>query len=396
MRAALAIALAAGVAAGGSLDPTWGRHGVARTAVLEQGADFATVAWRIYPDRGGIVVYGGAGSLDAGVRPLVLRFTPRGRLDPRFGRGGILRGRQLETVLPDGRMIVRDGTDLLRLRRDGTTDPTFGRGGRAPLVLGRCGYHAGAMTRVAGGAFVVLVTSCRARPVRNVFELMRVRADGSVDRSFGSGGKASVRIGVGSGLDEARDVLPLPGGKLLVFAKVSTGIDVDDVALVRFLANGRLDRTFGDGGIVLSQADAGTTFELADAFTTAGGRIVAAVCAVARTSTTLILRYRADGTPDETWGPDGRRSYDVGPASRGGASCADAAGAPGGKIVLLGFRVHRLTRLGDPDPTFGTDGSVASPPFDRVLVLRDGRIVLAGEYDVAFRKHALAVARLRP
>ena len=78
------------------------------------------------------------------------------------------------------------------------------------------------------------------------FALARYLPDGRLDPTFGVGGKVSIDFG---GCEEAYALVLQPDGKL-VAAGISTGISVDDFALARYLPDGRLDPTFGVGGIV--------------------------------------------------------------------------------------------------------------------------------------------------
>ena len=131
-------AVVAGVAraAGGDLDPTFGRDGKVATE-FSGGASAWSVA--IQPD-GRIVAVGGAGFGQRGF--LVARYRRDGTLDPTFGDGGrvVTRYRDANAravvVQPDGRIVVAAGLQsaevtLIRLNSDGSLDSSFGSNGFA-------------------------------------------------------------------------------------------------------------------------------------------------------------------------------------------------------------------------------------------------------------------------
>jgi len=141
--------------------------------------------------------------------------------------------------------------------------------------------------------------------------------------------------------------------------------DFTDFGMARYTRHGRLDRSFGDGGKVVSHDGAGGSVAIQD-----DGRIVV-VPAPGRLS-----RYTADGRLD--------RSF-----ARGGAVVSDFDEAFGliavqadGKIVAIGTGVlARYTRDGRLDPSFGRGGRVVTDFTWNPTALAihgDGRIVVAG------------------
>src|SRR5678816_426066 len=68
---------------------------------------------------------------------------------------------------------------------------------------------------------------------------------GTLDASFGTGGKFTASIGDGN--DASSEPLLLPGGKILLVGEAEFSGDLD-FALVRLNANGTLDTSFGTGG----------------------------------------------------------------------------------------------------------------------------------------------------
>src|SRR5207237_5919743 len=81
------------------------------------------------------------------------------------------------------------------------------------------------------------------------FAVVRYNANGSLDTTFGAGGKVTTSIG--SAEDDAYALALQPDGKLVAAGVTLSGFRCD-FALVRYNANGSLDTTFGTGGTVIT------------------------------------------------------------------------------------------------------------------------------------------------
>src|SRR5207247_587941 len=81
------------------------------------------------------------------------------------------------------------------------------------------------------------------------FALTRYNADGSLDPSFGQGGRATTDFG---GSDVANSLVMQPDGKLVAagFTYNNFSAWTEDFALARYNADGSLDHSFGQGGKV--------------------------------------------------------------------------------------------------------------------------------------------------
>jgi uncharacterized delta-60 repeat protein len=136
--------------AAGAPDPTFAGTGVVSVA-LSPTSGLGLGADAIAPATGArLLVAGTDGPVGGGERAAVLRLLPNGALDPRFGRGGIVRiARRNDpmhvlamTRMPRGRIALvgsaRAPAGLaIRLRADGRRDRGFGADGLAFPVLGR-------------------------------------------------------------------------------------------------------------------------------------------------------------------------------------------------------------------------------------------------------------------
>src|SRR5262249_62264112 len=84
------------------------------------------------------------------------------------------------------------------------------------------------------------------------FAVARYNADGSLDSTFGSGGKMrTASLGSAGKPAIPSAVLVQPDNKIVAVG-ASTGASGLDFTLVRFNANGSLDSTFGSGGQLMT------------------------------------------------------------------------------------------------------------------------------------------------
>ncbi|QDU23857.1 delta-60 repeat domain-containing protein [Urbifossiella limnaea] len=348
-----------------------------------------------------------------------------GALDPSFGTAG----RQTiafnlgssnsdyvnaVAVQPDGRTVLAGPVDtaggsldfgVARLNPDGTPDETFGPGGKRTVAFnfgGTNGDYANAVAVQADGRIVVVgdVTTAGGAD----FGVARLNPDGTLDGTFGSGGKRTIAFNLGgSNIDFARAVAIAPDGRIVVAGQVDRGGGDFDFGVARLNADGTPDGSFGPGGKRIVAFDLGATnFDSARAVAVrSDGRVVLAGQVDAAGNVDFgVARLNVDGTPDGSFGPGGKRTI----AFNLGGGNGDVANAlavyPDGRAVVAGyvtavgintdFGVARLNADGTPDGTFGPGGK-RTLAFDlggmnrdlaTALALRpDGRVVLAGYVD---------------
>ncbi|HEY6836096.1 MAG TPA: PASTA domain-containing protein [Gaiellaceae bacterium] len=201
---------------------------------------------------------------------------------------------------------------------------------------------------------------------------------GSLDRSFGSGGKVLTKIGEGSA---GQTVALQRDGKIVVAGAAHTGSNWD-FALARYTSRGRLDQSFGRGGTVTTDFGSDYDYAFAMKIQPDGKIVVAGWTNGSGGGHVALARYRPNGSLDPTFGSDGKV---VGPLGSGFALAVQRDG----KVVVGGaadrsFAVFRFKPDGSLDPGFGTNGEVTTP-FDldsaaiRGLAIQsDGNIVAVG------------------
>jgi uncharacterized delta-60 repeat protein len=164
-----------------------------------------------------------------------------------FGLGGINRAFAL-VLQPDGKLVAAGtnniGFALARYLPDGRLDPTFGVGGKVTTDFAFGGSdQASALILQPDGK---LVAAGSAIVVDEIFRfaLARYRPDGSLDPTFGTGGRVVTEFG--DRANRATALVLQPDGKLVAAGATDDG----DFALARYRPDGSLDATFGTGGEV--------------------------------------------------------------------------------------------------------------------------------------------------
>src|SRR5438034_10377539 len=119
---------------------------------------------------------------------------------------------------------------------------------------------------------------------------------GDLDPTFGIGGKVTTGIGTD---DYGYAVAIQADGKLVVAGETNNGINYD-VALVRYNANGTLDATFGTGGKVTTAIGTSDDAAYALAIHADGKLAVAGKTVNGSTNDVALRRNKADATTQTT------------------------------------------------------------------------------------------------
>lgn len=155
-------------------------------------------------------------------------------------------------VQSDGKIVVAgdagvsgSGQDLVLVRynSNGTLDTSFNSTGKVVTSFGTGDDGCDGLVVLADGRLLAAGTAFNGTD--NDFALARYNANGSLDTSFNTTGK--VVTSIGSGRDDARDLAIQGDGKIIVAGFAQNGANYD-FGLVRYNSNGSLDSTFGSGG----------------------------------------------------------------------------------------------------------------------------------------------------
>ncbi len=389
-------------AADGDLDSGFAGGG---KFTVDNGRGEAIQALALQPD-GKIVGVGYLESKKKGDDFVVGRLLPDGSPDLSFGSEGLtgvdfLRGEDVAyavLIQQDGKIVAvgearntnNDSADmgLARFNSDGSLDGSFGPDGTVLTDFFGRAEHAFAAVLQPDGKIVAVGFTESNDQGGDDFALARYNTNGSLDPSFGSGGRVHTDFLSGS-RDVAYAALIQPDGKIIAAGTMS-----GNFGLARYNTDGSLDPSFGYNQNGKVNIDFNGHDDLAYAMALqSDGKIVAGGYAFNQGNTNrdfAVARFEANGTLDASFGIGGRVTNDfhAGPDS----VCAVAL-QPDDKIVVTGyawgatgrdFALARYNTDGSLDPSFGAGGKIQTDFFGLddwawgMALTSNGRIVAAG------------------
>ena len=333
--------------------------------------------------------------------------APRaGDLDPSFDRDGKVitdfggsETASAVAVQADGKVIAagsaRDPAAntvsfaLARYNRNGNLDSAFGSGGKVRTDFARPSSASALSIQPDGRIVVAGDVGINAD---FDFALARYNRDGTLDSTFGIGGKVTTDL---SQVDAAYAVAIQADGRIVVAGGTRVAPRDYDFAVVRYNANGRLDPSFGGVGAVITPFTPGYDHATAVLVQPDGKLVTAGVADATPQSTHLALaRYNPDGTLDQGFGGDGK----VEEAEPGGWGFSIAIQKDAKLVVADGAGIARFNANGSPDTGFGSRGKVVLARRAwayAVLVQSDRKLVVAGGYQ-PWPNVDFLVARFQP
>jgi uncharacterized delta-60 repeat protein len=320
----------------------------------------------------------------------LVRFNSDGTLDSGFGSAGkvITDFKGLDdaanaiAVQSDGKILLGGsgnvnvkGTTvtqfaLARYNPNGTLDNSFGTKGKVLTDMGNNG-GIGDMVLLSGGKILV------SGAVGNHIALARYNSNGTLDTTFGAGGKVVTSIGI-----QTTQMAMQGDGKIVVVSSTSyTHGTNPNILTVRFNTDGTLDSTFGSGGMVTWDYVGDDDYGVGVAIQTDGKIVVTGTAFDPSVDDGLaLLRYNTDGSLDPAFGTGGmvwRRAYGV----------SDIALDSSGRILIIGNKLlERYTSTGSSDTSFDSGGTGqvsvlygdAGASTNSLTLQSDGKIVVAG------------------
>jgi len=292
-----------------------------------------------------------------------VRYNADGSLDTGFGSGGKVAlgfGSHNDdlaagvAVQADGKIVVvgDDGSNFAaaRYNADGSLDTSFHHTGTLTTSFAGGVAFANGVALQADGKIVTAGYSSLPH-----LAAARFTTRGALDAGFGSAGTVVTPVG---GWSEAGGVAIQPDRRIVVAASASLPNRGVQLAVVRYLPNGRVDTSFGVNGTVVTNFAVNGRPAIA---IQPDGKIVVA-CGVGNPRRFGLARYDARGALDPTFGEGGkiRTRFADGSSAHAVALQAD------GKIVVAGssggdFALARYARDGSLDESFGTAGLVTTP-----------------------------------
>lgn len=332
----------------------------------------------------------------------VARYTADGLLIPPLATVDFHPGQGLNdeavgiAILPDGRIVLAGRTSSDRIQNDDFAaarllpglglDPAFGTGGRTITdFYGNFDMATGMAIQPDGKIVVVGLIEDPAED--QDFGLVRYNPDGTLDASFGTGGRVVTDLSPSSEIPNA--VAIQPDGKIVVVG-AAFAIPASELSMVRYLSNGTLDPSFGLGGKVF--LDSYTAHPRAVAVQPDGRIVAAGILLTGLQEADFVLwRFESDGRLDAGFGNGGRVMTDFGRWEDAHA----VALLPDGRIVAAGnsqiytshsssdFAVALYGADGRLDPGFGLDGLAVTDflgdaDFASAVVIQPGKGILVG------------------
>lgn len=409
------------------LDPSFGRDGVLPSP-LSPTEDDRFLAVTPGPD-GSWYAAGFTSAGDDHAMALA-KLGKDGALDARFGRTGVASvnvapgGKQVElaravVVQSDGKVVVSGqiehdsaatgpaakDTDIALVRFDdtGRPDPTFGKDGVARIDLGTgrevsadsfVGDNAWGLVALPGNRLALFGSTLAPGRSDADFVLLGLTSQGAIDSGFGDRGR--VTIDLNRSADSPRNLLLQPDGKIVATGYSRDASGTVSPVLVRTSTDGKLDPSFGTGGVATAQILPGGVVESyqlgrqGDAYVLVGyGRGPNLDEKVDLVS----VRFTGDGRWDRSYGNEGLTRIDIaGDADRG----RNLVVLPDRQLLVVGVGTPKpgaadamvvlLDGNGTPVRGFGTNGMLLSDlggPADAwfgAALAPDGRSVLIAGY----------------
>lgn len=313
----------------------------------------------------------------------VFRYAPAGQ---NAGANKVLALAGDSILIAGGTWTAASDSLLLKIDSHGNTDSSFASAGIGVFPLLPGDDSAVALALDTGGRPVVALQTGDVS-----FMAARFTPSGALDASFNAAGYTQTLLPSGqsnanAGTVDATDRVIAVGYDLGLLGTTSSTI-------IRYTSAGTLDTAFGGTGIVQTEVNPTLPENLYSVVVQPDGRILAAGWATSASGDGefTLLRFLADGTPDASFGASGIVRLNPTP---GDDSLASVILQPDGKIIAGGtvdssganpnMAVVRLNVDGSLDTGFGAGGMTMLDVYghgdylQRVLLQPDGRILVGG------------------
>jgi uncharacterized delta-60 repeat protein len=391
----------------------------------------------VVADRGGNLLVAGT-TRSAGSSLSVARYLPNGQLDNGFGDGGKVQVtfnaylglnffKAYVAVQQDGKIVLvgcsiepgttNDDIAMARLLPNGSLDPKFGSGGKVTTFSGSIRTDmapSGGVVLQPDGKIVVAgyIEDYSKFPYVDKGVVLRYNDDGSLDTTFGSGGRTEFAFPANLELFRGVSAVALaPDGGIVVGGFVFDSNFNEDYFLERLQPNGVPDANFGTGGQVITSftgyLDSGAPLAVRP-----DGKILVAGTTDDITAGTFdgvtdhvyftLAQFTASGAVDTTFGTGGQASalsgtFDFISNTGNYAFLSNFSLLSNSQVVAVGqafyqtdtsfstsFALTRFLANGSQDSTFGNNGWVTTvfngtdDNAAAVLIQKNGTILAVG------------------
>ncbi len=325
----------------GTLDTTFGTGGITAISLGSGSREDIATTLALQPD-GKIIAVGYTRIINTSTNSVLVRFKTNGKPDSTFGTNGIVISNQsisndyfyAMAIKPDGKILAAgnvNGTTKTQIVQFDTT-------GKVDSTFGLNGLAA--IERVMIVAKIELqpdgkIIAGGHIPNTDSMGIVRFMANGQPDSSFGNAGRAYTLFAYG----KINSMSLQPDGKMILIGRHSNlAANNTQVAMARFNQDGGIDSTFGTNGRVFSLGGIDQGYRV---IVRPDGKLLVAASKdkgfsyiPAVNGNFALLKYNSNGTPDKTFGRNGVVLTDIA-GSNDEAYCAVLQ--PDGKIVMAGF-----------------------------------------------------------
>ncbi len=325
-----------------------------------------------------------------------IKYIPaKGELDESFGEGGIVvdhnaaggnRSDEGYSIYVDkkGRVYVtgysvnRNGDNdmvIWRYNKEGKLDKSFGDGG---IVVdngaaGGKGDDVGISIYVDKKGRVYVTGYSRNRNGDNDMVIWRYNKEGKLDKSFGDGGiVVDNNAAGGKGDDEGISIYVDKKGRVYVTGYSRNRNGDYDMVIWRYNEEGKLDKSFGDGGIVVdNNAAGGKGWDWGNSiYVDKKGRVYVTGYSRNRNGDydMVIWRYNEEGKLDKSFGEGGIVVYNNAAGGKGDDVGISIYVDKKGRVYVTGYSMNRngdydmviwrYNEEGKLDKSFGEGGIV--------------------------------------
>ena len=231
----------------------------------------------------------------------------------------------------------------MRYNTDGSLDTSFSDDGKVATRIGSWYSSAGALAFQPDGKIIAagsaIGNEASSDDSNYDFLLTRYNTDGTLDTSFDGDGKLTTPVGQYNAGVKALSVQP--NGSITAVGYRS------GLAIVHYNSDGSLDTTFGDGGKRVTPTGSDGVIGLEDYLFQPDGKILVVgtffgqdIYGKGYNYDFGLARYNADGSPDTTFSDDGKQSTEFGTYTDQGKALALQSD---GKIVAAGWTYDNAT-----------------------------------------------------
>lgn len=316
----------------GSLDTSFGKGG---KVVTNFGTDSSEAIAAVAIQADGKIV--AVGSTDNGSSDdfAIARYNPDGTLDTSFDNDGKVitsltkfrDSAHAVVIQPDGKIVIAGETfnspysvfAVLRYKANGSLDTTFDGDGIVTTQIGTNSDVANAVAVLPNGKIVAAGSSFGQTSgipgaytsSGDRFALVKYNSDGSLDTSFGQGGKA-LTVVRSKARAFATSAALQSDGKIIVAGYLANNITVaTNITAARFNANGSVDTSFGQSGIIISKIGTGAEQANSVAIQSEGKIVIGGYAFIVSGVDFVLIRYNGNGEIDTSFDKDGKVTTDM-------------------------------------------------------------------------------------